>query len=85
MDSVRCLEELGMLVKNIKSLTSTLFSIQFRCVYQKVNFVANAIANLGHGVPSVAIWSYCLLIFFYPILDLNQLEGQGSYLYDIVL
>lgn len=49
-----------MLIRVIKFLDSSFEVIHFRHALRKVNFVADAIANLGHYVNIVAIWSHYL-------------------------
>ncbi|KAL6223438.1 hypothetical protein ACLB2K_006825 [Fragaria x ananassa] len=48
------------LVQDIRRLATSFDSISFRHVFREANFVADAIANLGHSIGSNLCWNYMI-------------------------
>ena len=48
-------------VQDIKTLSSSFEFVKFKHVFRKVNFVANALTNLGHRVDNMNMWEELML------------------------
>ncbi|XP_004292334.1 PREDICTED: uncharacterized protein LOC101294915 [Fragaria vesca subsp. vesca] len=48
------------LVQDIKALSSSFEFVKFKHVFREANFVANALANLGHMVDNMNLWEECV-------------------------
>ncbi|KAL6133943.1 hypothetical protein ACLB2K_066176 [Fragaria x ananassa] len=49
------------LIQHMRHLRNSFEFISFKHVFKEANYVANTLANLGHGLSSVCFWEECVL------------------------